>query len=340
MAFLSALIPGVREIRAPLIAGYLWTFFGWLIANPAEPAEGGNLDLYDRAGEVARSIGPVGQAVAVSVAAYLVGSVLTTISLKIFSWGIRTWRSQSTYAYWSSPVDETGRLPISGLQSIAGIGPGLGFMPGWRGYMAGPEPNPPIDHAILGIADRELGEERRRLEGALENLVEAAGSESISFQHRSRGAVETISLEVPDGQQMTQREFVVPSFEAGRDLFDQLPILRTRLVEQAEAIGMQVERIYSEVELRLAVAPPLLALALLFATDHLLWLLVAIAPIALIGQALSLEQEGERQVIDALRARSGTDELEKLTPVFARYRSEAHDLTAALKEARWTPDMS
>jgi hypothetical protein len=339
VAFLTSLLPGVREVRAPLVAGYLWVLFGWLLADPAKP-EAVNGDLYDRLGAVSQAVGPVGQAIAASVLAYLLGSVMTSVTVRGVQAFVARWRRDHLFRdyYSPPPLDDHGRLSLDSLALMAGIGPGQGEMPGWRGYMAGPEPDPPLDRAILAITDRELGEERRKLEAALESLARQAGDESIKLEHRSRGAAELVALDVLEGDGMVRREFVVPRFSAERDLFSEFPILRARLLEQAETIGMQIERIYAEAEFRFAVSPPLVALALLFATNNLFWLITLLAPLALVIQGLVFEREGERQVIDALRARSGTPELELITPVFARYRNDAHLLREALDQARWTPD--
>jgi hypothetical protein len=336
MAFLTSLLPGVREVRAPLVAGYLWVLFGWLVADPSSPDEA-RVDLYDRLSEVLRAIGPVGQAVAVSILAFLLGSVLTTVAIKLFQWAIGRWRGRRLYASVISPHNETGRISPEDLALLAGVGPGEGYLPGWRGYMAGPSPDPSLDRAILAMSDRELGEERRRLESALESIAVRAKDDSVTLELRSRGAAEVVAFEVSQGDSYVREEFVVPTFSAARDLFAEFPVLRTRLVEQAQTTGNQIERIHAEAEFRFAVAVPLVALSLLFATVNRLWLVALLAPIALLVQGLSLEREGDRQTIDALRARSGTPEMELITPVFARYRNDAHRLTDGLENAHWQP---
>jgi hypothetical protein len=37
---LAGLLPGVRELRAPLAAGYLWLLYGWLTAANSFPSAG------------------------------------------------------------------------------------------------------------------------------------------------------------------------------------------------------------------------------------------------------------------------------------------------------------
>src|SRR6187200_2982923 len=74
MAFVSAVIPGLREVRAPLVAGYLWGVCGWLIFAPFLPDE--KNPLYERLAQLGEAVGPVGVATAASIAAYLAGSLV------------------------------------------------------------------------------------------------------------------------------------------------------------------------------------------------------------------------------------------------------------------------
>jgi hypothetical protein len=78
MQILANALPGFRDLRAPLIAGYMWLFFTWLIVEPdldrqASGLVGSAVDLADRAG-------PIWTAVAIGIAAYLVGSLSLAVS--------------------------------------------------------------------------------------------------------------------------------------------------------------------------------------------------------------------------------------------------------------------
>jgi glyoxylase-like metal-dependent hydrolase (beta-lactamase superfamily II) len=74
---LTTVLPGLRELRAPLAAGYLWLTACWLIFGDMIPRRS---DLHggpiERVYRLAPTISDVGRAVAVSVAAYVVGSIL------------------------------------------------------------------------------------------------------------------------------------------------------------------------------------------------------------------------------------------------------------------------
>lgn len=80
---LATVLPGLRYIRTPLTVGYMWFLVLWIalshrIASPGQ-ASGGLADIY----RLSHAIGPAGTAVAVSVAAYVVGILLVPLSFRI-----------------------------------------------------------------------------------------------------------------------------------------------------------------------------------------------------------------------------------------------------------------
>lgn len=80
MQFLAAALPGFRELRAPLITGYIWLVILWLLIKPdikTRPSDAFLAAGYD----LAKAAGPFWIALAVGVAAYLIGSVSQTLSV-------------------------------------------------------------------------------------------------------------------------------------------------------------------------------------------------------------------------------------------------------------------
>lgn len=69
----STILPGVRQLRAPLAAGYVWILFICLAAHVTEvsPRSEFTRELVD----LAHTLSAIGLAVAVSFAAYLIGSL-------------------------------------------------------------------------------------------------------------------------------------------------------------------------------------------------------------------------------------------------------------------------
>ena len=74
MSILASALPGLRDIRAPLIAGYLWLLFGWLVVKP-EPNFTDAKGLMEVLVDLADTVGPLATAAAVTVAAYLIGGL-------------------------------------------------------------------------------------------------------------------------------------------------------------------------------------------------------------------------------------------------------------------------
>lgn len=80
---LATVLPGVREIRTPLTVGYMWFLVLWLAIGhrlpPPSRASGVLADIF----RISHAVGPAGTAVAVSVAAYIVGILLVPLSLNL-----------------------------------------------------------------------------------------------------------------------------------------------------------------------------------------------------------------------------------------------------------------
>jgi hypothetical protein len=76
---LANALPGFRDLRGPLIAGYMWLIFAWLIVQPNpnhRPSDSFGAALHD----LGHDIGRVLVLIAISVAAYLIGAVSQYLS--------------------------------------------------------------------------------------------------------------------------------------------------------------------------------------------------------------------------------------------------------------------
>lgn len=74
----TQLLPGFRHVRTPLITGYLWLLFAWLVLGPERlipdrDAEG----IPGRIADLVNLLGPSSTLVALSVPVFLIGSLLT-----------------------------------------------------------------------------------------------------------------------------------------------------------------------------------------------------------------------------------------------------------------------
>lgn len=79
MQILASALPGFRDLRAPLLAGYLWLIFLWILVKPdihSRPTNEVAGAVYD----LAKHVGPFWIGLAIGVTAYLIGSVSQALS--------------------------------------------------------------------------------------------------------------------------------------------------------------------------------------------------------------------------------------------------------------------
>lgn len=79
MQILASALPGFRDLRAPIVAGYMWLLLAWLWVNPDldHPPQTG---LGDTVYDLFHRIGPIWVAIAAGVLAYLMGSISQDLS--------------------------------------------------------------------------------------------------------------------------------------------------------------------------------------------------------------------------------------------------------------------
>src|SRR5688572_24765299 len=81
---LASVLPGVRELRAPLAAGYLWLLFVWLVWGDDLPTKAEATDTaFERLDELEPVLTAVGLAVVASVGAYVLGSIVIDVQVAI-----------------------------------------------------------------------------------------------------------------------------------------------------------------------------------------------------------------------------------------------------------------
>lgn len=86
---LMSLLPGVREVRTPLTAGYIWLTLGWLAWGSHAPTVRPTAGMFAMLWDVGMYIGKGGLFVVASFAAFLVGSLLEVNPLKMWQHGGR-----------------------------------------------------------------------------------------------------------------------------------------------------------------------------------------------------------------------------------------------------------
>lgn len=79
MQILASALPGFRDLRAPLTAGYLWLVLLWVVIKPDLATRPTN-EIAGAIWDLGKAAGPIWVGLAVGIAAYLVGAVSQALS--------------------------------------------------------------------------------------------------------------------------------------------------------------------------------------------------------------------------------------------------------------------
>ncbi|HEX6153070.1 MAG TPA: hypothetical protein VFZ19_06050 [Solirubrobacterales bacterium] len=283
---LNNLLPGLREIRAPLIAGYLWLIAAWFALEPLFPDDEPSSGIVASAIALHAAVPPLGVAVASTVVAFLIGSLSEALLAGL-------WRREKGYG---------------GILFTPPIGP--------RGIQA-------MQTVALREAEhisRTLQETGVSLSSALHEPLQSNDIPTVAgLINESRvqvgNATGLPSTVIPERDAVMYMTVVIrTALEEERDL------LATRLIgEESELFG-SIDRLRAESNLRFEIGPPLIALTfvLLVRSCSLVWLLTLIAVAVLWRQGSVRYRESNDLLFDALflnRVKSPTverirDELE------------------------------
>ena len=301
MAALANLLPGVRELRSPLVAGYLWLLFAWLRWDEAVPTRGHAQGTWHELYSAADTVGAIGIVIAASFLAYLVGSL-----------------SIGLWSFFVTPIE---RLVFKGL------GP-YGSQHSYMRTVDGKEISVKFDPTRrLQVPESELSQRGyQALVGAIEDQLR-------NLDTVATDRFEQIMHDEMDRLELSRRFFLAEPFEPLREklksqlgysderirrteanlirrivlprlLFDDLNQVKTRLIGSETDLYAAVDRLRAEAEVRAAVIAPFIVLVV-FPGRHLTgWLLFAILPtVALWLQGVLRRRASDDLLADAIQLR-------------------------------------
>jgi tetratricopeptide (TPR) repeat protein len=164
------LLPGLREIRAPLISGYLWLVFFFLTLHGKLPSTDDPDSALKPIFRIGEDLTTAGLVAVTGVAAYLVGSAmqeLWKLMSRLFS------PARPLYGEAGIRTSTAGREDVrhavrSRMQSVTGLLSQVAVSPGEKGIAEEPEPEA-IERELPLIRTLLLGE-RPELVGELDRL--------------------------------------------------------------------------------------------------------------------------------------------------------------------------
>ncbi len=266
MGVLSSLLPGVRDLRGPLAAGYIWLLILWLwFADtlPSEETATGVFATLYRLGNLVSSLGIVA---ALSFVAYIVGALSGSVSSGLLSASKRV--LQYRHFLIRAPM-EYARF----LNRVARNIMGNLTEHHRRAYLNQLEEESLLEEElrwILFYGDPRQPPEQPR-GGHARRLLRIGGRKTTA-----RGLVH-------------QRNFLFPR---DRD------VLRTRLMARHETLYGEFDRYQSEAEFRSAIAVPLGVLIVSMAfLAHAIWLSFLAAVVGLWVQAIRIDERADLALV-------------------------------------------
>lgn len=277
------LLPGLRELRAPLAAGYLWLFAVWLFFDGKIPQPAGAAAFFGQ-------FKAVGAAAALTFAAYLVGSFLTDL-FGVVWYAIRLVRVGPIFG--SPPGYPSGLLEgrrlrerLIRIQATEQMSP--------EGAAALDEVS---KRAVRRIPPKRWHELDWQLFRDSDYTVRGPGGARWVLGRRM--AYKPWAIEVADSDDPGDRLALHVSVALG----DELDTARFRLLSEQKDLFHEVDRLTAEGEFRLAVAPPLVAVMVALASDgSLLWLAAVVPVCALVLLGLNRQEQSGDRIVHAIRA--------------------------------------
>ena len=277
------LLPGLRELRAPLAAGYLWLFAAWLAFDGDIPEPAGASDFFDQ-------FEAVGAAAALTFAAYLIGSFLSDL-FRFVWYAARLVRIGPIFGSPTYPKglaeDDRLRERLIRIQASEPLSP--------EGAAALDELSKRVVRRVH--AEKWHDVDCRLFRDAGYTVRGPGGGPKWLVGRRTPYEPRELRVQDPDDPEQTLALHVAVA------LGDELDTARFRLLSEQKDLFHEVDRLSAEGEFRLAVTPPLAAaVATLAAGESLLWLaaLVPLYLLVLLGIARQ-EQSGDR-IVYAIRA--------------------------------------
>lgn len=331
----TSLLPGLRDLRAPLSAGYLWLAAGWLWLVPQLPAsvndaEGVLKDIY----RVIHASEPIVVIAGLSFVAYMLGILSNGLLIP--------------------PLRFIVKLPLYVLAIPAVISAVIGVMASERSPIIGSK----FDNffavsravrlrfkvfdtasiradrlALRRMSNKILMDEDyrgtflSRLKEELEGILAypgALGSDglrqllfvrdliadpSIDNKEKETEILERLSKYLDEGYSEAAQALVMSVVDLdhhSRDVLDELTLVPEWLVGDRSGTYERWDRLRAESEFRQAVVPPLLAiLGALLVRGVLVWpfvLIFMVPPILIFIQGISKEKEANGQLLQTLEA--------------------------------------
>jgi hypothetical protein len=290
------LLPGLRELRAPLAAGYVLFVALWILAIGDVPSERDATGLAATLYDLRDVIDTAGLAAAVTFAAYVVGSVVADATEWTYG---RVPRFGSIGHRGERAIDDLVKRTFD--EAMAAVPARLDRDP------APSDEQVRMEEELARLAVNAMGGPENAPERLLTVVPEPrGGSETDARKKAKESLLAELGAKVSHFTNPREKWGVVAGMVVRESLSDrvqkELDLVRTRLLGTDSELHGAVDRLRTEAELRLGLAPSLALLVVAFAGRELWWgalVTAALIPV-LITQAVRRRRGGGDLVADAL----------------------------------------
>lgn len=326
---LANFLPGIRDLRAPLSAGYVWLFALYLAFEPQFPSEVAATGVWDSLLTLKKELSIAGVAIAASFLAYIIGSVSEAVVRGLVA--VVVLPIKLTLRFDAPPtlplfVKDVGESWDAGKRVISRYGL---LLPEALASAKAEAAVGELTDARVQSLTKALQAQHMRWASVLER-VRVIGPEppglpgAMGVLDPLRDvllfAAEMVRLTPAALQERHADDIARDCFRdtIRNDLLGELALVRTRLLGTENELFSAIDRLRAEAEFRLAVAPALLGLA-----GALAWratwssaALVGAVSFALVVQGFGRMAGSRDALLEALRIkRAAAPSLERIDDV-------------------------
>jgi hypothetical protein len=257
MGLLSNLLPGVRDLRAPLVAGSVWLCAIWLAVHPSTPDKAHATGIWKSLLQLDGVLSAVGRGAAIAFAVYLLGSISDAVITGVSRWLERCVGYYQMFKEW-----DIGKLPRP-VRFLLVVSMGV-----WMATFKSKGETPPGGRRDLltGAGEKALqdfvGERLRQVTRPLYDAG-ASGEDVDRLISREIPHVSLPTYKIR-WSELRKEQPPAPHRLVGV-VVSEFGLIRRRLIGKEPELFSEIDRMRSEAELREAIAIPLLALALVVA---------------------------------------------------------------------------
>jgi hypothetical protein len=308
---LANLLPGIRDIRAPLTAGFIWLVAIWLLVEPE--MRGDDSELTTSLDALADAVSPAGVGAALGVCAYLLGSASEAVTNAVVDW--RSGRRKLWFVSHVPALTPASHLAVEELALDATAEASR------RLKARGIAEREAYDTLVFTRRAREKATKRDQIDADARARLDADRREGVVYAHGSDGLegwrddvgrlIDTTDV-IPAGKTQfvdagpydENWYSVLVANELEGVLGGEIEQMRTRLLVDQPELFSKVDRLRAEAEFRAAIAAPVVFLGGVLGLATGPWwlglLTVALVP-PLVLQGRRRADQSNDALVEALR---------------------------------------